>query len=447
MTLPDLQSATIAIIGLGYVGLPLAIEFSRTKICHRSGKNLFRSVIGFDVDKKRISLLKHGCDVTNEVSVNELRECENIIYTTDENALDQADVYIVTVPTPVDNCNNPDFSYLESASSIIGSSLKRRFDSGAHSTPLLIYESTVFPGATEEICIPVVEKMSGMRLNLDFFCGYSPERINPGDRINTLTKIVKVTSGSTPESAAWIDNLYGSIIKAGTHKASCLRVAEASKVIENVQRDVNIALINELSVIFKNLNVDTLDVLGAASSKWNFLPFRPGLVGGHCIGVDPYYLTYKCEQLGYYPQVILAARRINDAMGRLLADKLVLEICKSGQSLKSIEILVMGFTFKEDCPDIRNTRVVDFVKALTSYGANITIYDPLADADDCQRQHQLKVLNALNGGHRYFVVVAAVAHSSFIQYSVQDWSSLVENEGILFDIKGIIPRELNPLRI
>jgi UDP-N-acetyl-D-galactosamine dehydrogenase len=357
-------------------------------------------------------------------------------------------VFVVTVPTPIDSAKRPDLTPLERASATVGQALKARVAAGATTTAMVIYESTVYPGATEEVCVPIVERTSGLQFNRDFVCGYSPERINPGDREHRLTTIVKVTSGSTPEAARWVDAFYGSIIAAGTHPASSLKVAEAAKVIENTQRDLNIALVNELAMIFRRLGIDTLDVLEAAGSKWNFLPFRPGLVGGHCIGVDPYYLTHKAEQLGYHPQVVLAGRRINDGMGEWVVQQLVLEMARRRLPIGGARVLVLGLTFKENCPDLRNTRVIDVVHALANYGIEVVVVDPWVDLAEALATYGLAVQQQLpSEGAPWAAVIAAVAHRQFAELDVQGWQTWVRPETVVFDLKGIVPRDLDPLRL
>ena len=359
-------------------------------VCVRSGVPLKRRVIGFDINHLRLEELQQGIDCNKETSVEELQAAQNLEFTSDREQLANADVFVVTVPTPIDSAKRPDLTPLEKASATVGWALKARADKGAGTMPLVIYESTVYPGATEEVCVPILERESGLRFNAaepgeGFCCGYSPERINPGDREHRLTTITKVTSGSTLEAADWVDAFYGSIIAAGTHQASSLKVAEAAKVIENTQRDLNIALVNELAIIFRQMGIDTLDVLEAAGTKWNFLPFRPGLVGGHCIGVDPYYLTHKAEQLGYHPQVVLAGRRINDGMGRWVVENLVLEMARRGMVIAGAKVLVLGLSFKENCPDLRNTRVVDLTQMLQRYGMEPLVVDPGVDPEQAQR--------------------------------------------------------------
>jgi len=445
--LPQLPSCTIAVIGLGYVGLPLAVEFAKRQPCQRTGAPLNRRVIGFDVNQQRLSELRAGHDRTNETSAAELQAVSGLEFTADAEQLAMADVFIVTVPTPIDSAKRPDLTPLERASATVGQALQSRAAQGATSLPVVIYESTVYPGATEEVCMPILERESGLVFNQHFVCGYSPERINPGDTEHKLTTITKVTSGSTPEAAAWVDDLYGSIITAGTHRAASLKVAEAAKVIENTQRDLNIALVNELAIIFRQMEIDTLDVLEAAGTKWNFLPFRPGLVGGHCIGVDPYYLTHKAEQLGYHPQVVLAGRRINDGMGRWLVEQLVLELARRGAVIAGARVLVLGLSFKENCPDLRNTRVVDLLQTLQRYGMKPEVVDPWVHPEEAQRDHGLSVSAAIPAGGTFNAVVLAVAHQQFATISSEHWRQLLAPGGVLLDLKGIVPRELGALRL
>jgi UDP-N-acetyl-D-galactosamine dehydrogenase len=437
----------VAVIGLGYVGLPLAVEFAKAQQCVRSGAALNRQVIGFDINAQRLAELREGHDRTRETNQQELQAATALKLTSDPAQLAEADVFIVTVPTPIDSCKRPDLTPLEKASATVGRALKARAAQGATTTPMVIYESTVYPGATEEVCVPILERESGLRFNTDFFCGYSPERINPGDTEHKLTTIIKVTSGSTATAADWVDAVYGSIIKAGTHKAPSLKVAEAAKVIENTQRDLNIALANELAIIFRLLEIDTLDVLEAAGTKWNFLPFRPGLVGGHCIGVDPYYLTHKAEQLGYYPQVVLAGRRINDGMGTWVVEQLVLELAKRRVVIGGSRVLVLGLSFKENCTDLRNTRVVDVIEALGRYGIKAVVVDPWVDTQEAQREYALEVLPQIPAGDTYPAVIAAVAHRQFTALTSEQWQQLLEPNALLLDLKGIVPRELEPIRL
>jgi len=444
---PALPTCTVAVIGLGYVGLPLAVEFAKDQDCVRTGAALRRRVIGFDVNIQRLDELCQGIDRTNETSTKELRAAVRLEFTSDPAALASADVFVVTVPTPIDSAKRPDLTPLEKASYTVGLALKTRAAQGAKTTPLVIYESTVYPGATEEVCVPILERASGLSFNQDFCCGYSPERVNPGDPEHRLINITKVTSGSTPEVATWVSSFYGSIIRAGTHSATSLKVAEAAKVIENTQRDLNIALVNELSIIFREMNIDTLDVLEAAGTKWNFLPFRPGLVGGHCIGVDPYYLTYKAEQLGYHPQVVLAGRRINDGMGRWVVDQLVLEMVRRALVIHGARVLVLGFSFKENCPDLRNTRVVDLIKSLLRYGMEPVLVDPWVDPQEAHYEYGFRVLGQVPPQRCWSAVVAAVAHQEFAALSSEEWTRLLVPNGVLVDLKGIMPRNLGALRL
>ena len=431
-------------IGLGYVGLPLAVELAKFQGCRRTGALLQRRVIGFDINRQRLEELRQGIDRTNETSSEDLQAAHLMEFTDDPAQLVQADVFVVTVPTPIDSAKRPDLMPLEKASATVGRALQLRLSAN---TPVVIYESTVYPGATEEVCVPILERESALVFNEGFFCGYSPERINPGDNEHKLINITKVTSGSTPLAAVWVDGFYGSIIKAGTHLAQSLKVAEAAKVIENTQRDLNIALVNELAIIFQRLNIDTLDVLEAAGTKWNFLSFRPGLVGGHCIGVDPYYLTYKAEQLGYHPQVVLAGRRINDGMGFWVVEQLVLEMARRGRVIAGSKVLVLGLSFKENCPDLRNTRVVDLVEGLQRFGMHPLLVDPCVDGEEAQREYGLSVLPSIPWGNRYEAVIAAVAHTKFVGISEANWLRLLNTEGVLVDLKGIMPRALNAIRI
>ncbi len=416
----DFEKRTIAIIGLGYVGLPLAVEFGKK-----------RSVIGFDIQQARIDELRAGSDHTLECSDDELKAARLLRYSADINDLRDAQVFIVTVPTPVDAANRPDMTPLVKASETVGKVLK--------AGDVVVYESTVYPGATEEICVPVLEKASGLKFNQDFYCGYSPERINPGDKEHRLPTIKKVTSGSTPEVADAIDQMYGQIISAGTHKASSIKVAEAAKVIENTQRDLNIALMNELSLIFHRLGIDTLEVLQAAGTKWNFLPFRPGLVGGHCIGVDPYYLTHKAQEVGYHPEVILAGRRINDAMAGFVADETVKLMLRKGKPVLGSKVLVLGLAFKENCPDVRNTKVVDIVKALQTYNADVDVYDPWIDVDEAYEEYGLSCLRETPDVGRYAAVVLAVGHREFVALGEAGIKAYGESGAVLYDVKSILP--------
>jgi len=426
-TAPSLDDLKIAIVGLGYVGLPLAVEFGR-----------IRDVIGFDINQARIDALLRGEDTTLETDSGELAEAKHLRFSTDPGDLAQCNLYIVTVPTPIDAHRRPDLTPLIKASETVGKVLKRR--------DIVVYESTVYPGATEEDCVPVLERLSGLTYNRDFFCGYSPERINPGDKEHRLTTIRKVTSGSTPEIATLVDSLYASIITAGTYKAETIRVAEAAKVIENTQRDLNIALINELAIIFNRMGIDTEAVLKAAGTKWNFLPFRPGLVGGHCIGVDPYYLTHKAEAIGYRPEIILAGRRLNDGMGAYVAERLIKAMLKRRIQVNGARVLVMGLTFKENCPDLRNTRVVDVIAELQSYGVEVDIYDPWADVDEAHREYGLTLVDQPRNG-AYDGVMIAVAHDEFCEGGDAIVSRCVKVAHVVYDLKNVLPREANAIRL
>ena len=414
------QDIKIAIIGLGYVGLPLAVEFGKAY-----------DTLGFDISAQRIQELSSGVDRTLETDFSELAQATNLRYSTDPADLKACNFFIVTVPTPIDQANRPDLTPLVKASETIGKALK--------AGDIVVYESTVYPGATEELCVPILERLSGLKFNTDFFCGYSPERINPGDKEHRLPTIKKVTSGSTPEVAEKVDQLYKSIITAGTHKASSIRVAEAAKVIENTQRDVNIALMNELSLIFRKLGIDTVEVLQAAGTKWNFLPFRPGLVGGHCIGVDPYYLTHKAQEVGYHPEVILAGRRINDSMATHVADETVKLMLRKGVPVLGSRILVLGLTFKENCPDLRNTKVVEIVKALQGYNTQVDVYDPWIDIVEAAHEYGLQCLPQLPTPGQYAAVVVAVSHRQFIDMGLDGIQALGQPGAVLFDVKSIFP--------
>ncbi len=423
----DLNNRTIAVIGLGYVGLPLAVEFGKR-----------RRVIGFDVKPDRITELREGHDATREVSSAELAEATALEFTHNSEKLHEAAVFIVTVPTPIDAHKRPDLTPLLKASETVGRSLKRG--------DVVIYESTVYPGATEEDCVPVLEQISGLRFNEDFFVGYSPERINPGDKQHRLTTITKVTSGSTPETADLVDALYTSIVTAGTHKAESIRVAEAAKVIENTQRDLNIALINELAVIFKRMNIDTEGVLKAAGSKWNFLPFRPGLVGGHCIGVDPYYLTHKAEATGYHPEIILSGRRLNDSMGAYVASQMVKAMMKRRIQVNGARILVLGLAFKENCPDLRNTRVIDVIRELGDFGAEVDVFDPWVDREEAQTEYGVLPVTEPECG-AYDGIVLAVAHEEFRALGADGIRAFGRTPHVLYDLKYLLPAEAADIRL
>lgn len=418
-----LDNIKIGIVGLGYVGLPLAVEF---------GKRY--PTIGFDLNMERIAELKAGIDHTLEVSSEELIQAKQLTYTVDPNDLSECNFYLVTVPTPLDNHKHPDLTPLEKASITIGKRLT--------ADNIVVYESTVYPGATEEVCVPLLAQYSQLKFNQDFFVGYSPERINPGDKSHRLTNIVKITSGSTPAAANLIDQVYRSIISAGTHRASSIRVAEAAKVIENTQRDVNIALVNELALLFNRLGIDTSEVLTAAGTKWNFLPFRPGLVGGHCIGVDPYYLTQKAQDVGYHPEMILAGRRINDNMGFYVATEIVKLMIQKCIQVAHAEILVMGLTFKENCPDLRNTRVIDIIQELKGYGAKIDVYDPWADSKEAKQEYNLDLIRNVPKKNQYDAVVMAVAHRQFCEMSIAEIKAMTKPKSVIYDVKAILPTEI-----
>jgi len=420
--MPTLETTRIGIIGLGYVGLPLAVEFSK-KV----------PTIGFDLKTDRIEELHRHIDITREVSTEELRQAGDLRFTDSMEALKDCNVFIVAVPTPIDTNKRPDFKPLIKASEAVATVLKQ--------DDVVIYESTVFPGATEEICIPILEQNAGLVYNRDFFAGYSPERINPGDHEHRLPTIVKVTSGSTPVIADFVDALYGLIITAGTFKASSIRVAEAAKVIENTQRDVNIALINELALIFNRLGINTLEVLKAAGTKWNFLPFRPGLVGGHCIGVDPYYLTYKAQEVGYHPEMILAGRRLNDDMGRYIASETVKLMLKKRIHVADAHILILGLTFKENCPDLRNTRVIDIIEELNTFGARVEVYDPWVDREEAHRLYGVTMIETLPR-NRYDAMVLAVAHREFVGLTTGELHRLCRPQAVIYDVKNVLPQEV-----
>ena len=418
----DINNLRIGIVGLGYVGLPLAVEF---------GKKY--PTVGFDIHEGRVAELKGGTDSTLECSSEELAEAEHLSYTSSAEGIADCNFYIVTVPTPIGDGNRPLLTPLRAASNTLSGVLKK--------DDIVVYESTVYPGATEEFCVPLLEAGSGLKMNTDFFVGYSPERINPGDKEHRLPTILKVTSGSTPEVADYVNDIYASIITAGTHKASSIKVAEAAKVIENTQRDVNIALVNELAMIFERVGIDTEEVLVAAGTKWNFLPFRPGLVGGHCIGIDPYYLTYKAEQLGYHPQMILAGRRINDNMSLYVSTQIIKLMLKKSIQPKGARVLMLGLTFKENCPDLRNTKVVDIVRELTSYGTEVDVYDPWVDVEEAKDEYGLDLITAPAEG-AYDVVIIAVAHDQFRALGADGIRSFCSETSVLYDIKYVLPPEL-----
>lgn len=413
----NLENVKIAVIGQGYVGLPLAIEF---------GKKY--ETIGFDINSKRIEELKNGEDHTKEASKEQLKSASYLSFHSDLEAIKSCNVYIVTVPTPIDTFKTPDLKPLEGASKMLGGVIKKG--------DVIIYESTVFPGCTEEVCIPLLEEVSGLKFNSDFYCGYSPERINPGDKVNTLTTILKVTSGSTEDAATFVDELYRSIITAGTHRAPNMKVAEASKAIENAQRDLNISFVNELALIFDRIGIDTQDVLDAAGTKWNFLKYKPGLVGGHCISVDPYYLAYKAESLGYYPEVILSGRRVNDTMSVFIANKMIKMLINAGKQIKGSNVIILGVTFKENCPDIRNTKVIDVYKELIDFGLEVDIYDPEADREEVKSEYGVNLIPVL--AKKYDGILLAVSHNEFATLQLSDLKK--DSDTPVFDLKGFLPR-------
>lgn len=423
-----MDNIKIAVIGLGYVGLPLAVEF---------GKH--RPVVGLDINEKRVKELRDdGIDHTLEVDSDELQSSEQLTFTSDINDIADANFYIITVPTPIDDNNAPDLKPLESASTTVGKVIKKG--------DIVVYESTVYPGATEEVCVPIIEKISGLIFNQDFYAGYSPERINPGDKVNTLTKITKITSGSTPKAADLIDSLYASIITAGTYRATSIKVAEAAKVIENTQRDLNIAIVNEFAKIFNIIGIDTQAVLDAAGSKWNFLKFKPGLVGGHCISVDPYYLTYKAQEVGYRPEVILAGRRINDGMGQYVATQMVKKLARNKIHIDEAKILVLGFTFKGDCPDTRNTKVIDVIKELNSFNINVDVYDNWADKQEVTDHYGIELIDSLIEGY-YDGVIIAVDHSNYKRLGIDFIRSLAKPNHVVYDVKNVFKEEETDIRL
>ena len=422
-----LSEIKIAVIGLGYVGLPLAIEF---------GKKF--SVVGFDINQQRIKELLNELDMTNEATAGEIADSKNLTFSNSISDIEHCNCYIVTVPTPIDHLKKPDLFPLFKATEMVGALLNEG--------DIVIYESTVYPGATEDECVPILEKVSDLKFNRDFFCGYSPERINPGDKEHRLINIKKVTSGSTHEIALFIDELYNSVIDAGTHMASSIRVAEAAKVIENTQRDLNIALINELALIFNKMNIDTEEVLDAAGSKWNFLPFRPGLVGGHCIGVDPYYLTHKAQMIGYNPEIILAGRKLNDMMGNYVAQKLIKAIKDKDIAVKGAKVLIMGFTFKENCSDIRNTRVIDIYNDLVTSGCDVDVYDPLVNVPDLALEYEIMASSNLKSNY-YSAVILAVAHQEFSDMGSTKIRSLCSQDGIIYDLKYLLNKDESDIRL
>jgi UDP-N-acetyl-D-galactosamine dehydrogenase len=424
----NVDKLEIAIIGLGYVGLPLAIEFA-----------LKRPVVGFDIDQNRISQLKDSIDLTNEIEANEFDAAKPFLtFSSDPSDLRDCSVFIITVPTPIDEQNNPNLSYLVSATQTVAKALKRG--------DVVIYESTVYPGCTEEDCVPILEKISGLKFNLDFYCGYSPERINPGDKVRRVSNIMKITSGSTPDCAEFVDQLYSEIITAGTYRAASIRIAEAAKVIENTQRDVNIALVNELAIIFNQLGIDTEDVLKAAGTKWNFLPFRPGLVGGHCIGIDPYYLKHKALTVGYHPEIISAVRRLNDGMGHYVATQFLKELAKKTIQLSDARVLILGLSFKENCPDLRNTRVIDIIHELREFGLNVDVHDPWVLKGEAQADYGISLLDKIPH-NSYDGIILAVAHSQYQEMKIEELKSYAKNNSVIYDLKYIFPAVDTDIRL
>ena len=443
LELPNIENCSICIIGLGYVGLPLAVAISENKICKVSKKTLRRKVVGFDISERRLNELSASFDKTNEISSRKLKET-SIKFTNDQKILEKSDVFIVTVPTPIDDKKNPDLDALKNATKMIGNILHKK---NCEVKPIIIYESTVFPGATEEICVPIIEKYSGLKFNYDFVCGFSPERINPGDKKHTLDTVMKVTSGSDKESSNWINKFYSSFISAGTFNAASIKIAEAAKILENTQRDLNIALMNEMAIILDKLNIDTLDVLEAAATKWNFLPFKPGLVGGHCIGVDPYYLTFKAKEEGYLAKTILAGRCINDAMGVWVTEKLIQMMKEKQKIIEGSKVLILGLAFKENCNDIRNTKIEDIISHLEKFNIKPYIVDPYVDLDYANKRFGGKVYPDFPKNIKFEALIVAVKHSQFLSLNRNDWQGLVDKDGLIFDLKGIVPRDLCPIRI
>lgn len=443
--LPDTNNCSIGVIGLGYVGLPLALEIAKIKVSLSSKEKLNRKVIGYDLNLQRIEDLQNNYDKTNEITKNQLESADRIIYTSDSSLLAECDIFIVTVPTPINENKEPDLRALKSASQTISDILKLRNNFKKFAS-IIVYESTVYPGVIEDICVPILQN-SGLVYNKQFYCGFSPERINPGDNNRKISNIKKVTSGSTFESAKLIDYFYSSFIAAGTFLTPSIKVAEAAKVIENTQRDINIAFINELAMIFDKLNIDTLDVIEAAATKWNFAAYKPGLVGGHCIGVDPYYLTYCAKKLGYNPKMILSGRYLNDNMYHWLFEKILKRITNSNINLSKSENLILGFTFKENCPDIRNTQVIKIYNKLKEISKSVTIVDPVADPKQCKKEYGVNVLSEIPNNARYSICLLLVAHDEYKNFSIQNWNNLIVNDGFIVDLKGLVPKILNPLRI
>ncbi len=439
----------IAVVGLGYVGLPLLTTFAKTRSCVFTNKPLNRKVIGFDTNQSRVNELNNHQDKTNSVAKKEIEECiNNFIFTSNKDEIRKANIFIITVPTPINENKDPDLTFIKKATEIVGETINKNFleQKNSNIKPLIIYESTFYPGVTDDICIPIIEKITNKKINQDFLVGYSPERINPGDKKNTLTSIIKVTSGSNEEASRNVDYLYKSIIEAGTHNTSSIKIAEASKVIENTQRDLNIAFVNELSMIFKALNISTLEVLEAAKTKWNFLDFSPGLVGGHCIGIDPYYLKYKSKQMGVSPRLVSSGRQINNAMPKWIVDQLVIEMAKRRQIIGGTKVLILGYSYKENCRDHRNSRVFDMINALKVYGLEYEIVDPYVDSEACKRDYDIEILKEIPD-YTYSAVIAAVGHDVFKSITSRNWEKMISNNAIIFDIKGICPNHLPVVKI
>ena len=443
------SQCSIAVIGLGYVGLPLLTTFAKTRSCVFTNKPLNRKVIGFDINQSRVNELNNCQDKTNSVEKREIEKCrKNLFFTSNKNEISEANIFIVTVPTPIDENKDPDLNFIQKATEIVGEAINKNYveEKKSNFKPLIIYESTVYPGVTEEICVPIIEKITKKKINRDFLVGYSPERINPGDKKNILTSIIKVTSGSNEEASRDVDYLYKSIINAGTHNTSSIKIAEASKVIENTQRDLNIAFVNELSMIFKALNISTLEVFEAAKTKWNFLDFSPGLVGGHCIGIDPYYLKFKSKKMGFSPRLVSSGRQINNGMAKWIVDQLIIEMARRRLVIGGTKVLILGYSYKENCGDHRNSRVLDVISALRVYGLEYEIVDPYVDSEACKRDYAIEILNKIPD-YSYSAVIAAVGHDIFRSITLENWKKLIINNGIIFDIKGICPKNLPVLKI
>ena len=443
MIYPDLYNCNIAVIGLGYVGLPLAMEFAERKTCNFTGNKMSRNVVGYDSKLSRIKDLKDNVDKTGEKSADELKNKTNIIFTNNPSDIFLSDIFIVAVPTPINKKKKPNLKFLETASVLIGETLSSR---KSKFIPIIIFESTVYPGATEEFCVPIIENSSGLSYQKDFLCAYSPERMNPGDKTKKLIDIVKITSGCNITCSKWVDEFYRSIIDAGTYMAASIKVAEAAKVIENTQRDINIALVNELSIIFSKMNLDVLEVLDAASTKWNFLNFRPGLVGGHCIGIDPYYLTWKTEQIGYTPEMILSGRRVNEKMSDFFLEKILNYINIKNKKVKGTKMLIMGAAFKEDCPDIRNSKIIDFLCQALKQGFNLKIFDPIADFSNLDKSLEQYIIYEIPKHKEYDVLVISIAHKVFKKYPMNKYLQILKKDGFILDIKGILEKNDNVLR-